>query len=260
MVEPDEIERALSAGVTARPDAIIIGGGDGTVRSAAAALADSGISLGVLPMGTLNHFAKDLEIPFTLPEAVDALVSGTVQSVDAAEVNGHLFINNCSLGTYAEAVKRREALRREQGHGKWRAMFKASWQAFRRFKRMRMRVSIPGVAVRDLHTPLIVVGNNAYSGHVLHGSLRARLDEGKLWLYIAHVHRHLAALRMAWQSLTRRLDAADALAAEPVTEFTIESDTPIHLAADGEILELPSPWRFRIRPGALRVIVPKTTT
>lgn len=254
---PANISEALRVAVTARPDVIIVGGGDGTVRSAAAALADTGLTLGVLPLGTLNHFAKDLKMPGELAAAIDALARGQVREIDIAEVNGHVFINNCSLGTYAEAVRRREFLRDQHGKRKWWAMVLASFTAFRRFRRLRLRMTVDGGAARTVRTPLLVVGNNRYSGHVLHTTLRARLDEGRLWLYTAHVHRHLAALRLALQSLIRRLDAADALASEPARALTITSESgPLPVAADGEIVELTGPLHFRIRPLALRVLVP----
>lgn len=256
---PDRMADALRDAVKTRPDAVIIGGGDGTVRSAAAALAGTGIPLGVLPLGTLNHFAKDLKMPPAVNDAVTALAAGVVREVDIGEVNDEVFINNCSLGAYADAVRRRDALREQHGHGKKRAMLRASFETFRRLRRLRLRITLGGDEPRAVRTPVVVIANNRYSGHVLNKSMRARLDEGRLWLYTAHVHRHLAALRMVLQSLVRRLDAADALATEPATEITIENQGgPLPVAIDGEPVELQSPLRFRIRPRALKVLAPRT--
>ena len=258
---PEKIEAALRAAIAKRPDALVIGGGDGTVRSAAALLADTGIALGVLPLGTLNHFAKDLRMPPDLTDAITALASAEIREVDLGEVNGHVFINNCSLGSYAEAVRRRDALRDTHGQGKWPAMIRASFEVFRRLRRMRLLITPAGGEPRSVRTPIIVIANNRYSGHVLNKSMRARLDEGRLWIYTAHVHRHLAALRLAWQSLIRRLDEADALASEAVTEITIASEHgSLPVAADGEPLDLQSPLHFRIRPRALRVLTPRETS
>ncbi len=257
----DRIARALADAVAARPDAVIIGGGDGTVRGAAAALAGTGVPLGVLPLGTLNHFAKDLKMPADLKEAVAVLARGVKRAVDIGEVNGHVFINNCSVGAYAEAVRRREALRDGRGLGKWWAMIRASFEEFRRLRRLRLRISVAGGKPCAVRTPVVVIGNNRYSGHLLSQSLRPRLDEGQLWLYTVHAHRHLALLRMMLQSLVGRLDEADALAAQPATEIVIESDGgPLPVAADGEVLALKAPLRFRIRPRALWVIVPEAQT
>lgn len=258
VVEPGKIEAAVREAIIARPTAVVIGGGDGTVRSAAALLAGTGVALGVLPLGTLNHFAKDLKMPTAWREAVTSLAWALVREVDVAEVNGHVFVNNCSLGAYAEAVRRRDALRSRHGLGKWIAMARASFAVFRRLRRLRLRITVGGVMKRA-RTPLVVVANNRYSGQVLAVSMRARLDEGRLWLYTANVHRHLAVVRLAWQSLTRRrLDDADALTAEPASAITIESESGrvVPVAADGELIDVKSPFMFRIRPRALRVLGP----
>ena len=258
VVAPEDVELSLREAIAARPTAVVIGGGDGTVRSAAALLAGTGVPLGVLPFGTLNHFAKDLRMPSVWREAVEALARGVVREVDVAEVNGHVFVNNCSLGAYAEAVRRRESLRRQRGHGKWLAMVKASLAVFRRLRRLRLRMFVGGVE-RHVRTPLVVVANNRYSGHVLDVSMRARLDEGRLWLYTAHVHRRLPVLRLVWQALTRRRpDAADALDAEPASEITVESENgrSVPVAADGELIAVKTPLVFRSRARALRVLAP----
>jgi diacylglycerol kinase family enzyme len=261
-VAPAKIEAALRDAVAARPDAVVIGGGDGTVRSAAALLAGTGLPLGVLPLGTLNHFAKDLGMPPAWRPAVAVFAAAVTREVDVAEVNGHIFVNNCSLGAYAEAVRRRDALRRTRGHGKAVAMVRASFAVFRRLRRLNLHITVDG-DTRHARTPLVVVANNRYSGRVLDASLRARLDEGRLWLYTAHVHRHLAVLRLAWQALTRRsLDEADALAAKPAVEITIEAPAgrPLPVAADGELVDVTSPLVFRVRARALRVLAPPLKT
>ena len=81
-------------------DAIVVGGGDGSVRTVAGVLADTGVPLGVLPLGTLNHFAKDLGIPLKVEQAAAAIAAGHTRNVDIAEVNGKTFINNSSIGIY----------------------------------------------------------------------------------------------------------------------------------------------------------------
>jgi diacylglycerol kinase family enzyme len=253
---PNEIDSALRAALADRPAAVVVGGGDGTVRSAAALLVDSRIPLGVLPLGTLNHFAKDLKLPTGWRDAVRALATAAVREIDVGEVNGRVFINNCSIGSYAEAVRRRDTLRRERGRHKWTAMLSATFETFRRLRVLQVRVGA-ATGTRTLRTPLVVVANNHYSGHILDKSMRARLDEGRLWLYAAHVHRHAAVIRLLLQALMRRLDDADDLIAEPLTQATLECDPPSPpIATDGELVELAYPLRFRIRPRALRVLAP----
>ena len=83
-------------------DAVVVGGGDGSIRTVASVLAETSVPLGVLPLGTLNHFVKDLGIPLPLEEAAATIAAGHLRVVDLAEVNGRVFVNNVSLGLYAE--------------------------------------------------------------------------------------------------------------------------------------------------------------
>lgn len=254
---PAQLRATLQAAVQEQPEVIFVGGGDGTISTAAGCLVDTPIALGVLPLGTLNHFARDLGIPAAWRDAIPALVGGRTRAIDVGEVNGRVFINNCSLGSYPEAVRRRDALRRVHGAGKWVAMFLAGITVFRRLRRLRVRVESPSVQLA-LRTPFVFIGNNAYSGHVLGPNLRPHLDAGQLWIYTTRAHRRLTLLRLAWQSLVRQIDAADALEAHPVREAVITTESPREppLALDGELVESARTLRCRVRPLALRVRVP----
>jgi diacylglycerol kinase family enzyme len=255
---PKRLCETLTAAAKDRPEAIFVAGGDGSMSAAAGCLAGTGIPLGVLPLGTLNHFARDLGLPLDWKEAITALAQGSVGAVDVGEVNGHVFINNCSLGSYPEAVRKRDMLRRTKGTGKWFAMLTASIAVFRRLRRLRLRIEMGGKSLH-LRTPFVFVGNNAYSGEVFDHSMRPRLDRGQLWIYTTRAHGRLALLQLAWQSFIRRIDAADALETHATTEATIVSEDggSIPIAADGELLDLKPPLRFRIRPRDLHVIMPR---
>jgi diacylglycerol kinase family enzyme len=255
-----DIAAALRSAIAEKPDVLFAGGGDGTISTAAGFLVDTHIPLGVLALGTLNHFARDIGVPIPWREAIASFSSAPVRSVDVAEVNGRVFINNCSIGSYAEAVRRRDQLRSEKGHGKWRAMVLASWTVFRELRRLRLQIETPDRAL-TLRTPFVLVANNRYTGHVLASSLRPRLDEGRIWIYTTRAHRHGALIRLMWQTLTRRVDEADALEVHTVTEAIISSTkVSIPVAADGELIDVQLPLRFKIRPRALRVLAPATTT
>ncbi|MCR6657089.1 MAG: hypothetical protein NVV63_15040 [Opitutus sp.] len=256
LVEPEKFDDALTDAIASHPHAIVVGGGDGTVRGAAERLVGTEIALGVLPLGTLNHFAKDLKLPLAWEETVAALCRATVATVDVGEVNDRIFVNNCSLGSYAEAVRRRDALRRTRGQAKWSAMLRAAFTTFTRLRRMRLQFDT-GQGLQAKRTPLVVIANNCYSGLLLETSKRERLDEGRLWIYTVRVHRLLPVLRLVLQALFRRLDETDALDAEPAERFTIHSlrgEPPV--ALDGELVRLAPPLHFSIRAGALRVLAP----
>ena len=253
-----DICAALRAAVAEKPDAIFVGGGDGTISAAAGCLADTGIALGVLPLGTLNHFARDLGLPADWRGAVEALTQGERRSVDVGEVNGRVFINNCSIGSYPDAVRKRETLRETHGHGKWWAMLLATTDVLRRLKRLRVRIETNGRAL-SVRSPFVVVANNRYSARALDYSLRPRLDEGRLWIYTTRARRPLTILRQMWQSLRRAIDDVDGLDSLEVTEAAIASERgwPLPVAVDGELVDLHAPLRFRIRPRALQVLAPR---
>ena len=256
LIRPDRLASAVTRAIAERPDAIFVGGGDGSISTSAGLLADTDIPFGVLPLGTLNHFAKDLGLPMDYAETIAALAPGVSRLVDVAEVNGRVFINNCSVGAYADAVRQREALQRLHGHGKWAAMLRASLAVFRRLRRLRATLETDESS-RTIRSPFIFIANNRYSGSLLQKSLRERLDEGQLWIYTTRAHRHLTILRMAWQTVRRSLDAADAMDAVPTTRATLQFAAPsIALAVDGELVQLDTPLNVRIRPRALTVLVP----
>lgn len=236
--------------------AIVVGGGDGTIGCAASVLADTGIPLAVLPVGTLNHFANDLGIPLEMPAWAQMIAEARPRQVDLADVNGRVFINNCSIGAYPEAVRRRDALQRLHGFGKWRAMLTASFEVLRRLRRLHVTLDVDGQQLVR-RTPFVLVSNNRYTGQVFSRQLRPRLDEGKLWTYTTRAHRIAPVLRLAWDALTAGIDGVDGLeihSAETIALTLAESATMV--ATDGEIFKASAPLRFRIRPAALQVLAP----
>lgn len=254
--EPAQLRERVEAARARRPDAVVIGGGDGSVSAAAAVLVDGDVPLGVLPLGTLNHFAKDLGLPSDWSEAVPVLAARHVRRLDVAEVNGRVFINNCSIGAYPAAVRRREMLRQLHGHSKSRAMTAAVLEIFRRQHRLQVRIE---VAERVFHrrTPLALVANNRYRAAVLSPSLRERLDGGSLWVYTTREHRLLPLIRLAYQSVRHGFEEADALDCWSAPRLTLTLPRRlVEVALDGEVVALQSPLRFRSRPRSLPVLGP----
>ena len=127
--------------------AVVAGGGDGTVSSVASVLVDGTTPLGVLPLGTLNHFAKDAGIPLDLEAAVATVVAAHVTSVDVGEVNGRTFINNSSIGVYPDIVTEREKLR-TQGYRKWLAFVVATARILRRYRGLVVRITADDASAR----------------------------------------------------------------------------------------------------------------
>src|SRR5512141_2280718 len=125
----DEIARAVRDAIAAGVQTVVAGGGDGTINEVASLLVGTKLTLGVLPLGTLNHFAKDLGVPLDLEGAVRTVVQGRVAEVDVGEVNGRVFVNNSGLGIYPQIVAEREAEQERRGTGKWAAFARAALDA-----------------------------------------------------------------------------------------------------------------------------------
>jgi YegS/Rv2252/BmrU family lipid kinase len=236
--------------------AIVAGGGDGTVSSVAASIVDSDKALGVLPLGTLNHFARDLRIPSDLEAAAHTIIAGHTTEVDVAEVNNRVFLNNSSLGLYPIIVREREK-RQRLGSGKWPAFVWATIQALRRYPFLDVRLRVKDQFV-DRTTPFVFVGNNEYAMESFNIGLRDRLDRGVLSIYITHRTSRLKLISLALRALIGRLrDDKDFLALSS-NEVKIETaHKRLRVAFDGEIEVMETPLTYRVRTRALRVIVPK---
>jgi diacylglycerol kinase family enzyme len=234
---------------------IVAGGGDGTINAVASTVVGTDKILGVLPLGTLNHFAKDLKIPLDLEGAARILISGHTSSVDAGEVNGRVFLNNSSLGLYPTIVREREKTQR-LGAGKWPAFVWAAIAAFRRYPFLHVRL-IAEEKDFDLRTPFVFVGNNKYVMEGLNIGRREHLDKGQLSVYITNRTGRWGLVRLALRALLGHLREEKDFLALLTDELKIKTKHKrLRVAFDGEVDSLEAPLRYRVRPGALRVIVP----
>ena len=157
----DDISSLVARVVSKNHQPVVAGGGDGTVNVVAGKLAGTDTVLGVLPMGTLNHFARDVGIPHNLEAAVRNIFTGQVKTVDVAEVNGHVFVNNSGVGFYPHFVREREAQERH-GHVKRVAFMFAARSVVRRYFRLRINVHLDRAEAFEHVTPFLFVGNNRY--------------------------------------------------------------------------------------------------
>ncbi|HEY8048746.1 MAG TPA: diacylglycerol kinase family protein, partial [Ramlibacter sp.] len=136
------IVKAAKEAVANGAGCIVAAGGDGTVSAVASQVARTQVALGVLPLGTLNHFAKDNGLPMDTDEAIAAIATGRIAQVDVGEVNGRMFINNSSLGLYPDIVLDREHQRRRLGRGKWMALAAASLHAAQRYPVLKLALDV----------------------------------------------------------------------------------------------------------------------
>lgn len=251
----EEIASVARKGLEKEPAMIVAAGGDGTVSLIASIVAGSGVPLGVLPLGTLNHFAKDLNIPLDLDEAVGVIAEGAVAQVDIGEVNGRIFINNSSIGLYPKIVGHREQQQR-LGRNKWLALIWSAMTMLGRYPRLRVSVAVDG-REKITTTPLVFIGNNEYAIHGFEIGTRSRLDRGELSLYLPHRVGRLGLVWLAVRALFGRLRDAESFDATCASEIRIDTSAPrIRVALDGEVTTMDTPLHYTIRPAALSVVVP----
>ncbi|MDB5937074.1 MAG: sphingosine kinase [Massilia sp.] len=235
---------------------VVAGGGDGTINAVASVLAGTDTALGVLPLGTLNHFAKDLGIPQVLEEAIANVAKGKPVQVDVGAVNDRIFLNNSSLGLYPDIVRHREKQQHRLGRGKWPAAAWATIAALRRYPFLNVKLAVDG-AQHERITPFVFIGNNEYSMQGLAIGERQCLDGGKLSLYVAQRPGRLGLLRFAFRALCGRLAQDRDFDVMLSEKFDIATrHRHLRVATDGEVTLMTTPLRYRIMPAALTVIVP----
>ncbi|MGZ5032538.1 MAG: diacylglycerol/lipid kinase family protein [Usitatibacter sp.] len=238
------------------PPVIVAGGGDGTVSSVASLVQSTGTALGILPLGTLNHFARDVGIPVELDAAVRIIAAGRQIRVDVGRVNGKAFINNASLGIYPDIVRDRERQQRRLGRGKRWAMAWAILTALRRSPFLRVRLHVDA-EVRNYRVPFVFIGNNVYVMEGFNIGTRESLREGRLSIYLTQRRGRLGLFALAFRALFGRLSQARDFEAATAQALDIESRHHyLPVATDGEVTLVKTPLHCEIKPGALRVIVP----
>ena len=255
---PGDIRASTRAVLEDGPEAVVAGGGDGTVNGIASVLAGTATPLAVLPLGTLNHFAKDLGIPLDLPGAVRTIADRHTKHVDVGRVNDHIFVNNSSIGVYPSLVEARERLRK-QGMFKWTAFALAAAEVLRRGGEMTMRLERERARIAA-RTPFVFVGNNEYLVEGIKLGSRTRLDCGLLYAYFAPPVRTRDLPKLFAHALFGRARREHALQSISGKELWI--DTPsartFQVACDGELLTLNSPLHFQSWHGALTVLAPSS--
>jgi diacylglycerol kinase family enzyme len=261
VIAPDAgtLPERMALAVRTGADCVVVAGGDGSVACAAAQLAGSDVALGIIPCGTMNLLAKDLRIdPADHDAAIEAVVRGATRAIDVGEVGGQVFLCASMLGTPARLSRHREA-GRQRGNGPiaWAGFFWAALRALARNRSMHVVLRADG-QVKRRRTPSITITVNRLDDDTTRLFGRADLGGGELGVYLV---RRSSALRQVWvlvQTLvTGRLR-------NPEIEFfatgeleVVSGDAAMHVLVDGELRLMKPPLRYRIRPGALRVIAPR---
>ncbi len=241
LTEGADLAQLVKAEIAAGADALAMAGGDGSQAVVAELAAEHELPYACIPAGTRNHFALDLGVDREdCVGALDAFVDAGERLVDLAEVSGRVFVNNVSLGIYAEAVQRDE---------------------YREAKIKTLLETVPQVLGPDADVPelswtspsgkqhrsgaAILVSNNKYRlGKAVGSGTRPKIDDGKLGIAVLADPTSAGSRLRKFQAPWRDWSAA---------EFEVGSDEPVAAGIDGEAATLEPPLEFRIRPAALRV-------
>ena len=247
-------EKAREA-VAAGHEVVVAGGGDGTLSATASGLAGTDVAFGVLPVGTLNHFARDLHLPLELEAAAKIVCQGKTEYVDIAEVNGKTFLNNSIIGLYP-IYRFRRAEKERSGIPSRLAFLSAALSVFRRYPFLTLRFFVDGrETVR--RTPYVLIGNNKHAMQGWNLGLRQSLSEGKLWIYVMRPQSRLGLIGMLLKMIVGRFDGRHHFDIFSAEELYVDAKSKrIGVALDGEVHVMETPLRYRVLPRSLRVIVP----
>jgi diacylglycerol kinase family enzyme len=252
----DRMEMACRSGASM----VVVAGGDGTIACAAEVAIVEDVVLGILPFGTMNLLAKDLGIPVGDTQAAVALLKdGHVRAIDAAEVNGRLYLCASMLGLPARLARYRESAR---GRGfvpaLWFNFGRAALRTLARYDTPRLVMRIDGKLVL-LRAATVTITVNTLADAVGNVYGRTRLDGGTLGIYVMRHHTVGGVLRLLIRSLLGRRRDDPALSETAASEIELIqmgrlSKRAIRLINDGESMLLEPPLLYRIRPRALRVV------
>jgi len=239
-------------------DVIFAGGGDGTINTIANVVADSGKAFGVLPLGTHNHFAKDLKIPLELDDAIVALVQGRTIDLPVAEVNGHLFLNFSAIGLHPEIVMDREAQREQTGRGKWPAMAVAMARKLTTPTVHKLMLSARGHTIAR-RTPSVIVCNNPHQMEVFGVKEASVPERGLLNVYVTTRAKRRTLVWLMFRAAAGAIDEnTPHFEAMALPELRIDAKRrALPVSVDGEVMDLTPPLVYRVRERPMKVIVPK---
>ncbi len=233
-------------------DLVVVCGGDGSVSSAAMAVMESGLPMGIIPMGTANDLARTLNIPMDLLLAADVIARGQTRLIDIGTVNGHAFFNVASIGLSTELAQGLDpALKKRFGRLGYAL---AAMKVLTRATRFHAKITEKGATI-EAETYQIAVGNGRHYGGGNVVEETAEIDDGHLDLYSLEMTNlwKLALMLRSFRSGTH--GAWREVRTARCVEFDIETEKPMPVNTDGEIVTS-TPAHFKVHPKAISVLAP----
>lgn len=242
----------IKTAASKRGAVLVAAGGDGTVQFTAAIARETGATLGVIPLGTLNHFAKDVGLPLDIDSAIAAIAAHKTAHVDTGDVNGHIFVNNSSIGLYPQSLRTRKKYRHRVGNLPSAVLSMA--KVLVRPRRYRVTLHVDGKRITR-RTPFVFIGNNAYSVRGNEFLNRASITEGRLAIYIIKAKKPWHVVRLFFTTLFTKKRRTPDLDIYYTTDCVIKNrHKHLPVAFDGEVGDLKTPLTYSIKPKSLRII------
>jgi len=252
-----EVQEALEKARDGEADAVIVGGGDGTVASAATVMAGHSKPMGVLPLGTFNLAARDLGMPLELKEAAESLLTAPVSGADLLEVDGKMYFCVVVLGFYPAL-----ALGKKEYHGHWLVK---SWRSFKDMAKSVATFPPLDLVLNDgekevrCRTRFAAMANNDYEQLMGLIPKRNRLDGGHMTVYVSRHRTRWGYVRSLLSWVLGRWKEDKEMTVFKATRLQIHVKRKKHIAVmgDGEIYRIALPFEVIVRPGALQVLAPR---
>ena len=256
LVEPEEIARRLDEAAKCNYDALLIGGGDGSINAAVNRLLGTGMALGILPLGTMNRLARELELSLGLDQMASELAHSQPVQIDVAEVNGQIFVCNSFIGLPPMITERRQSLRGRGFFARMAGYLRLPLDISRNMRRLALTID-DEKQPRVVRALTVVVSNNTYAeeAHLL--PRRRALDEGSLGLYISRHYTLLQTVLLLIRACLGLWHGDPRFERHELHKLTIRSrHSHLRVANDGELMKLRTPLHYIIRRKALTVLVP----
>lgn len=252
VTEPEQLESLIKA-CAQDFTLVLIGGGDGTIRSAAQHYANTTIIVGVIPLGTMNHFAKEVGLPSTPTELADAILQQHTTTIDIATVNDIIFINNSSLGFYPKFAKKRDYY--AKFYYKWISYLISLVNALKRHPSFSLTVRGEELYL-SLKTPFIMVSNNLYNYNFPLTIERESFTTGQLGIYYSKRSK-LKLLRLLQSFLFGKRTFSIKKTAHPVV-ITVSNCQEITISVDGDTLVTQNPLHYQSLPKSFTLLTKKS--
>ncbi|KTC77960.1 diacylglycerol/lipid kinase family protein [Legionella brunensis] len=247
-VEPKDLEAHIKDCMS-QCSLLLIGGGDGTIRSAAQWCANSAVTLGVLPLGTMNHFAKELDLPLTPHDLIAAIKESKRIKIDLAEVNGSIFINNSSIGFYPKLAKKRDYY--SKYYPKWLSYIPSFLETLQYHETFPIVIQSEDLNLA-IRTSFFMISNNLYSYQFPATIKRDNFNQKLLGIYYLKYGK--ISVAKVFSHFFSKANHFEVMKSEVTIQVDVKNMDKVNISLDGDTMTMATPLIYRSLPNALQIL------